>query len=183
MLCRAQLVIFLQRKWRALNPTTAMAGEATLLCVLLGVCECAGGLPCKCCGVYGCLCGRMEGHDALCRTVLGLAGDDFAILAGDTRLSTGYSILSRDQPKSHQLYAQQLNLTDFVLGIRVSVVKVYFRLCRCKHTCLSILAHVTHRTPTAVLGCAGFHGDVLTFTKLVKQRIVEYSYIHDKNMR
>ncbi len=88
------------------------------------------------------VCGRMESHDALCRTVLGLAGDDFAILAGDTRLSTGYSILSRDQPKSHQLYAQQLTLTDFVLGIRVSVVQVYFRLRRQAYLPVNPCPHV-----------------------------------------
>ncbi|ODV91898.1 hypothetical protein CANCADRAFT_78732 [Tortispora caseinolytica NRRL Y-17796] len=32
-------------------------------------------------------------------TVLGIAGEDFAILAGDTRLSSGYSIHSRHEPK------------------------------------------------------------------------------------
>lgn len=32
-------------------------------------------------------------------TVLGIAGDDFALLAGDTRNTTGYSINSRYQPK------------------------------------------------------------------------------------
>eukprot|EP00658_Telonema_sp_P-2_P006921 TRINITY_DN12598_c0_g2_i1.p1 TRINITY_DN12598_c0_g2~~TRINITY_DN12598_c0_g2_i1.p1 ORF type:complete len:310 (+),score=78.32 TRINITY_DN12598_c0_g2_i1:47-931(+) len=36
-------------------------------------------------------------------TVIGVSGKDFAILACDSRLSRGYSILSRDVPKSTQL--------------------------------------------------------------------------------
>jgi len=36
-------------------------------------------------------------------TVLGFKGQDYIILAGDTRLSTGYSILSRDAKKLFQL--------------------------------------------------------------------------------
>ncbi|XP_069625388.1 proteasome subunit beta type-1 [Ranitomeya imitator] len=36
-------------------------------------------------------------------TVLALAGEDFAIVASDTRLSEGYSIHSRDTPKCYKL--------------------------------------------------------------------------------
>ncbi|KAM4772515.1 proteasome subunit beta type-1 [Rhinophrynus dorsalis] len=36
-------------------------------------------------------------------TVLALAGDDFALVASDTRLSEGYSIHSRDSPKCYKL--------------------------------------------------------------------------------
>ncbi|XP_037103060.1 proteasome subunit beta type-1 [Syngnathus acus] len=36
-------------------------------------------------------------------TVLALAGEDFAIVASDTRLSEGYSIHSRDSPKCYKL--------------------------------------------------------------------------------
>lgn len=36
-------------------------------------------------------------------TVLGIAGEDFAVLAGDTRQVTGYSIQSRYEPKVHDV--------------------------------------------------------------------------------
>lgn len=36
-------------------------------------------------------------------TVLAVAGEDFAIVASDTRLSEGFSIHSRDSPKTHKL--------------------------------------------------------------------------------
>lgn len=36
-------------------------------------------------------------------TVLAIAGEDFAVIASDTRLMTGFSILSRDVPKTTQL--------------------------------------------------------------------------------
>ena len=38
-----------------------------------------------------------------CSTCLAVAGDDFCIVAADSRLSVGYSILSRTTPKASQL--------------------------------------------------------------------------------
>lgn len=38
------------------------------------------------------------------RTVLAIAGEDFAVIASDTRLSQGYSILSRDTPRINELW-------------------------------------------------------------------------------
>lgn len=36
-------------------------------------------------------------------TVLAIAGEDFAIVASDTRLSEGFSIHTRDSPKCYKL--------------------------------------------------------------------------------
>lgn len=63
------------------------------------------------------------------RTIVAVAGEDFSVIASDTRLSEGFSIHSRDQSKLYNL------------------------------------------TKTTVLGACGFHGDVLTLTKLLRARM------------
>lgn len=73
-------------------------------------------------------------------TVLAVSGDDFAIVASDTRLSEGFSIHSRDVPKTYKLEGN------------------------------------------TVLGCAGFHGDVLTLTKIIDARLKMYRHEHNKGM-
>ena len=37
------------------------------------------------------------------RTVLAIAGEDFSVIASDTRLSQGFSIHTRDSPKTYKL--------------------------------------------------------------------------------
>eukprot|EP00056_Hartaetosiga_gracilis_P018099 m.9668 g.9668 ORF g.9668 m.9668 type:complete len:215 (+) comp6390_c0_seq1:133-777(+) len=73
-------------------------------------------------------------------TVLGISGEDYAIVASDTRLSEGYSIHSRNKPKTYKL------------------------------------------SDGTVLGCAGFHGDVLTLIKRIELRMKNYKFTHKKTM-
>eukprot|EP00049_Salpingoeca_infusionum_P017792 m.354384 g.354384 ORF g.354384 m.354384 type:complete len:215 (+) comp16997_c0_seq1:240-884(+) len=73
-------------------------------------------------------------------TVLGIAGEDYAIIASDTRLSEGYSIHSRDVSKLYPLNG------------------------------------------VTVLGCTGFHGDVITLVKRVEMRQKSYAFTHRKDM-
>ena len=42
------------------------------------------------------------------RTTVAIAGDDFAMIASDTRMTHGYSILSRDQKKVFKLTNQTM---------------------------------------------------------------------------
>lgn len=73
-------------------------------------------------------------------TVLALAGDDFSVIASDTRLSEGFQIYSREYPKTYSLSGD------------------------------------------LVLGCCGFHGDVLTVIKNIKARMKIYEHVHGKKM-
>ncbi|XP_074654377.1 proteasome subunit beta type-1-B-like [Tubulanus polymorphus] len=73
-------------------------------------------------------------------TVLAVAGEDFAVIASDTRLSEGFSIYTRDSPKTYQL------------------------------------------SDKTILGCSGFHGDILTFTKRIEARLKFYEHEHNKKM-
>lgn len=73
-------------------------------------------------------------------TILAIAGEDFSVIAADTRLSQGFSIHTRDSPKTYKL------------------------------------------TNSTVLGCAGFHGDCLTLTKLITARLQMYEHEHGSKM-
>lgn len=39
----------------------------------------------------------------ICRTCVAIAGGDYCVIAADTRMSTGFSILTRDHSKIHQM--------------------------------------------------------------------------------
>jgi len=71
-------------------------------------------------------------------SLISVAGENYAIIASDTRLSEGYSILSRNSPHLYQLQ------------------------------------------PNCVIGCVGFHGDCLTFTKALEIRLRMYEHEHNK---
>ncbi|KAL3872019.1 hypothetical protein ACJMK2_039990 [Sinanodonta woodiana] len=73
-------------------------------------------------------------------TVLAIAGENFSVIASDTRLSEGFSIHTRDNPKTYRL------------------------------------------TDNTVLGACGFHGDVLTLTKVLDARLKIYEQDHHKKM-
>ncbi|XP_055896605.1 proteasome subunit beta type-1-like [Biomphalaria glabrata] len=73
-------------------------------------------------------------------TVLAIAGNDFALIATDTRLSQGFAIHSRECPKTFTL------------------------------------------TNNTILGCCGFHGDVLTLTKTLAARLQIFEKDHNKPM-
>jgi len=73
-------------------------------------------------------------------TSLAIAGDNFSVIASDTRLSQGYSIHTRDSPKTYRL------------------------------------------SENTVLACTGFHGDVLTLTKMIGVRMKMYEHEHGKKM-
>ena len=40
------------------------------------------------------------------RTILAIAGEDFSVIAADTRLSQGFSIHTRDSPKTYKLWVK-----------------------------------------------------------------------------
>lgn len=56
-----------------------------------------------------------------------MAGDDFAIVASDTRLSEGYSIHSRDSPKCYKLWVCQVTVRDGVKNRWLAIYGYYFK--------------------------------------------------------
>jgi 20S proteasome subunit beta 6 len=73
-------------------------------------------------------------------TILAVAGEDFAVVASDSRLCEGFRIHSREVVKTYRL------------------------------------------TEKTYLACAGFHGDVLTLTKIIEARLKMYEHEHQEVM-
>ena len=46
-------------------------------------------------------------------TILAVAGDDFSVIASDTRLSEGFQVYTRDQPKTYQLYVDVVHMITY----------------------------------------------------------------------
>ena len=85
------------------------------------------------------LCSAMEGPDAMAGnvrqhatwspydnnggTVVAVAGSDYCIVAGSTRLSTGYSVLSRDHSSLHQLSPKCVLASSGFEGDRATLTK------------------------------------------------------------
>uniref|UniRef100_A0A0X3PKG7 Proteasome subunit beta type-1-B n=1 Tax=Schistocephalus solidus TaxID=70667 RepID=A0A0X3PKG7_SCHSO len=75
-------------------------------------------------------------------TTLAIAGDDYALVASDTRLTDENAglLFSRNSP------------------------------------------HIYDITPTIRICLTGFHGDILTFIKLLETRVKEFKYHHKKDI-
>jgi len=98
---------------------------------------------------------RFSPYDFNGGTVAGVSGDDYLVLAADTRMSTGYEILSRNTSKLHQLNANSIlassgcktdmdqlrSVLDIKMKVRSYFVLFWFDLiCACDpahiHTCM-----------------------------------------------
>jgi len=96
---------------------------------------------------------RFEPYDFNGGTVVAIAGEDFAVVAGCTRISTGYEILSRTQSKLLPLLVLLLSSLSFFDRI--------FSYCS---------------TNKAVLTAAGCLSDVITLKKMLDARLTQYQH-------
>lgn len=68
-------------------------------------------------------------------TILGIAGDDFAVVASDTRLSEGYSIHTRNCPKTYKLSEKAVLASAGFYGDVLTLIKhIKARMITYRHT-------------------------------------------------
>lgn len=88
------------------------------------------------------------------RTTIGIAGDDFVVLASDTRLSLDFSILSRNVTKTQQLCAPRAAPPPFRRPAN---------------------AFWCRSTPKCLIGTGGCRADIVTLHKVLAGRIEMYA--------
>ncbi len=96
------------------------------------------------------------------RTCVAVAGNDYCIVAASTRLSTGYSILTRDGSRILKLYG---------LTITVSLI-------HSQHN--TVLLLLTTRSDKVFIASAGMQADMKTLHKMLHTRQVMYQYNNRK---
>lgn len=90
--CLLEALAFSDKKSAFFAGTTIMEGEA---CMFLALEDDHGGAMQRRVD-FGDMCSTSSQHRVSCRTCVAVAGNNYCVVAASTRLSTGFSILSRD---------------------------------------------------------------------------------------
>lgn len=116
-----------------------------------------------------------------------MAGADFAVVAGDTRMSTGYSILSRNMSKLCKLYAATCPQPSPRAAAAARLPAPQPRPRSPAMPPITPSAQLVHsaprRTDTVVLATAGFRGDISTLQKLLRAKLTEYEQKHGEAIK
>lgn len=116
-----------------------------------------------------CACRLTQFNDGyqIHRTTMAIAGDDYAIVGGCTRMSTGYEILSRTQSKLFDLWVTE---TDFVNIIWIAAYST-----QTKNDNIS-MPSLYCRTDQTVLTTAGCMTDVITLRRMIAAKLTQYVF-------
>lgn len=93
---------------------------------------------------------------------MAIAGEDFCVIAADTRQSTGYSINTRDAPKAFQLYVAPTPAAHF--------------------SRLLTRENWGDRNKGAVIASSGFYGDITQLNRSLHMQLEMYKHQHNKEM-